>query len=92
MEIGLILLEVLTVAVVVFGALAIFLLRRRPQPDETASLGLWPRFSVLLLVCLVIAVVEGVVPRPFSFIWLVLVAGATLFLVAKCGSMFLKRG
>jgi hypothetical protein len=91
MEMGLILLEVLTATIVVFGALAIFLLRRQSQPHEAGSPGLWLRFSVLLFLCLVIAVVEGVLLRPFGFVWLLLVGGLTVFVVAKCGPKFLKR-
>jgi hypothetical protein len=91
LELGLILLEVLTVAVVVFGTLAIFMLRRGSQPQEADSPGLWLRFSVLLFVCLVIAVVEGVLLRPFGFRWMVLVGGLTVFLVAKWGPALLKR-
>jgi hypothetical protein len=89
MELGLILLEVLTAGVIVFGALAIFLLRRRSQPHEAGSPALWLRFSVLLFVCLVSAVIEGVLLRPYGFVWLVLVGGLTVFLVAKCGPKFL---
>jgi hypothetical protein len=90
MEIGLILLEVFTVAVVVFGALAIFMLRRGSQSHEAGLPGLWLRFSVLLFVCLVIAVVEGVLLRPYSFVWLVLVGAVTVYLIAKAGPKFLK--
>jgi hypothetical protein len=46
----------------------------------------------MLFVCLVIAVVEGVLLRPLGFVWLMLVAGVTVLIVGKCGPKFLKWG
>ncbi len=83
-DFGLILLEGVTLAVVVFGALAVFIARRwfSPSNDE-APPGLLLRFTVLLFGFCLIALIEGLLLHSFGFFWFVLVAGFTLFVIAK---------
>jgi hypothetical protein len=56
----------LTAAVVVFGALAIFMLRRRSQPHGAGSPGLWLAFRVPRGRWR-----EGVLLRPYGVFWLI---------------------
>jgi O-antigen ligase len=83
-DLGLILLESVTLAVVVFGALAVFIARRwfSPSNDEPPP-GLWLRFTVLLFGFCLIALIEGLLLHSFGFFWFVLVAGITLLVIAK---------
>jgi lysylphosphatidylglycerol synthetase-like protein (DUF2156 family) len=91
-DLGLILLEGLTVAVVVFGALAVFMIRRWFSPSsDVAPIGLWFRFTVLLFGFCLLALIEGVLLRPYGFFWFVLVVGITLFGVAKIAPRLLGR-
>jgi hypothetical protein len=73
-----------SIAATVIAALAVFLLRRRysSSTDENSA-GLWLRFAVLLFGFCLLALVEGILLRPYSFFWLVLIVGITLFVVAK---------
>jgi len=70
--------------VIVFGALAVFMLRRwlSPSRDPTPP-GLWFRFTVLLFVFCLVALIKGVLLRPYNLFWLALVVALTLFVVAK---------
>ena len=78
------LLEGLTVAVIIFGALAVFFLRRWVFPGrEGIPPGLLLRFSVLLFGFCLIALIEGVLLQPYGFFWFLLVLGITVVLVAK---------
>jgi hypothetical protein len=92
MEIGLVLLEGITLAVIVFGALAVFSIRRWlvGSNDETPP-GLWLRFTVLLFIFCLVALIEGVLLSPYRFFWFVLVAGITLFIIAKIAPKLLGR-
>jgi hypothetical protein len=60
MRIGIILREALTLAIINFGALEVFLLRRWfPPTSDNLSPGLWVRFSLLVFVLAVIGLIEG---------------------------------
>jgi hypothetical protein len=83
-DMGLILVEGVTLAFIVFAALAVLLLRRRySSSTDATSAGLWLRFTMLLFGFCLVALVEGILLRPYSFFWLVLVVGITLFVIAK---------
>jgi hypothetical protein len=84
-DLGLILLEGMTVAMVVFGAFAVFMVRRWVSPATNAAspLGLWLRFRILLFGFCLLALVEGILLRPYGFFWVVLVVGITLVGIAK---------
>jgi hypothetical protein len=84
MEIGLVILEGITLAVIVFVALGVFSIHRRivGSNDATAP-WLWLRFTVLLFGFCLIALIEGVLLHPYGFVWFVSVVGITLFVVAK---------
>jgi hypothetical protein len=65
-------------------ALAVFLLRRRySSSTDATSVGQWLRFPVLLFVFCLFALIEGILLRPYSFFWLVLIVGITLLTIAK---------
>jgi hypothetical protein len=92
MEIGLVILEGITLAVVVFGALAVFLLRRWfVGSNDATPLWLWLRFTVLLFGFCLIALIEGRVLRPYGFFWFVIVVGITLLVAAKIMPKLLRR-
>ena len=60
MKIGLLLWEVVTLTVIVFGALCVFLLRNWfSRTDGEVRWGLWLRYSVVLLALSVVGFVEG---------------------------------
>jgi hypothetical protein len=83
-DFGLILLEGVTLAVVVFGAVVVFMVRRWVSPaSDAAPARLWLRFTVLLFVFSLVALIEGVLLRPYNLFWLALVVALTLFVVAK---------
>ncbi len=83
-DLGLILLEGITLAVVVFGALAVFFIRRRSSVSyyETPP-RLWLRFTVLLFGLCLSALIEGILMHPYGPFWFVPVVWITLFVVAK---------
>ena len=92
MHVGFIIWEGLTVAVLVFGALAVFFLRRRfsgsskgPPPQ------LWMRFSVLLFGLCLLAVIEATVLPQYGMFWFVATAGLTLFLFVRILPKVLSR-
>ena len=92
MHVGFIIWEGLTVAVIVFGALAVFFLRRRfsgsskgPPPQ------LWIRFSVLLFGLCLLAVIEATVLPQYGTFWFVAVAGLTLLLFVRVLPKVLRR-
>jgi hypothetical protein len=77
-DFGLIFLEAVTLAVIVFGALTFFLLRHWFSPaKEVLPPWLWLRFTILLFGFCLFALVEGILLRPYSFFWVVLVVGIT---------------
>ncbi len=91
-DFGLIILEGVTLAVIVFGAFAVFLMRRCfSQVNEATPLGLWLRFTLLLFIFCLLALIEGILLRPYSFFWVVVVVGITLFIVAKIAPKLLMR-
>lgn len=92
MKISLLLWEGLTVAVIVFGAVAVFLLRRwlTGQPGE-APPGFWMRFSVLLCGLCIILLIEGVLLSPYGFDWYFLAMAVTLYVIAKFAPKLLIR-
>jgi hypothetical protein len=51
----------------------------------------WLRFTVLLFGFCLLALVEGILLRPHSFFWVVLVGGITLFIIAKIAPKALAR-
>jgi hypothetical protein len=60
MEIGLVILEGITLAVIVFGALAVFSIRRWfVGSNDATPPWLWLRFTVLLFGFCLIALIEG---------------------------------
>ena len=84
MKIGLLLWEVVTLTVIVFGALCVFLLRSWfARTDGEMRWGLWLRFSVVLLALSVVALVEGVLLSQFGFGWFLLALAITLYVVKK---------
>jgi hypothetical protein len=84
MKIGLLLWEVVTLTVIVFGALCLFLLRNWfSRTDGEVRWGLWLRFSVVLLALSVVSLVEGVLLSPFGFNWFLLALVITLYVVKK---------
>jgi hypothetical protein len=91
-DFGLILLEGVTLAVVVFGALAVFLIRRWfvGSNDATPS-WLWLRFTVLLFGLCLIALIEGTLLHPYGLVWFVPVVGITLFVITKIAPKMLGR-
>src|SRR5688572_22642551 len=73
MKIGLLLWEVVTLTVIVFGALCVFLLRSWfSRTDGEVRWGLWLRFSVVLLALSAVGLVEGVLLSSFGFGWFLL--------------------
>ena len=84
MKIGLLLWEAVTLTVIVFGALCVFLLRSwYSRADGEVRWGLWLRFSVVLLVLSVIGLVEGVLLAPFGFGWFLFALVITLYVIKK---------
>jgi hypothetical protein len=91
-DLGLIFLEGVTLAVIVFGALTFFLLRRWFSPaKEVLPPGLWLRFAILLFGFCLLALVEGILLRPYSLFWVVLVVGITLVSIVKIAPKLLRR-
>jgi hypothetical protein len=83
-DFGWIPLEGVTLAVVVFGALAVFIVRRWFSPsNEEMPRGLWLRFTGLLFGFCLIAFIEGLLLRSFGFPWFLLVVGIILLVIAK---------
>jgi len=74
-------------ALIVFGALAIFLLRS----ERRGHLWFWVRVSVLLLVCTEIGVTEGSVLSAYGFGWFVLAIGLTLLGIKKIAPKLLGK-
>jgi hypothetical protein len=87
---GLLLLEGITFAVIVFGALAVFFLRWFSPPREATPLGLWLRYTVLLFGFCLIALIEGILLHPYGLLWFVPVVGITLVVVAKIAPRLLS--
>jgi hypothetical protein len=84
MEIGLVILEGMTLAVIVFGALAVFSIRRRfVWSNDTTPPWLWLRFTVLLFGFCLIALIEGVLLHLYRLVWFVPIVGITLLVPAK---------
>ena len=93
MKIGLLLWEVVTLTVIVFGALCVFLLRSWfSRTDGEVRWGLWLRYSVVLLVLSVVGLVEGVLLSQFGFGWFLLALAITLYVVKKFAPRMLGRG
>ena len=89
----LVLLESVTLAVIIFGGLAVFFVRRWFSPSrEAIPAGLLLRFSVLLFGFCVIALIEGVLLQPYGFFWIVLVLGINVVLITKLASKLLGLG
>jgi hypothetical protein len=92
MEIGLVILEGITLAAVIFGALAVFSIRRWfVGSDDATPPWLWLRFTVLLFGLCLIALIEDVLLHPYGFFWFVSVVGITLFVLAKIGPRLLGK-
>ena len=92
MEIGLLVLEGITLAVVVFGALAVFSIRRWfVGSTDTAPLALWLRFTVLLFGFCLLALIEGILLHPFGLFWFIPILAITLFVIAKIAPKLLGR-
>jgi hypothetical protein len=91
MKIGLLLWEGLTVAVIVFGAVAVFLLRRwlTGVPGE-APRGFWFRFTALLFGLCIIGLIEGVLLSSYGFGWFLAAMAVTLYVVAKIAPRLLN--
>jgi hypothetical protein len=92
MHVGFIIWEGLTVAGIVFGALAVFFLRRRfsgsskgPPPQ------LWLRFSVLLFGLCLLAVIEATVLPQYGIFWFIVAVGLTGFVVLRIFPKVLSR-
>ncbi|HEY8185750.1 MAG TPA: hypothetical protein VIF64_06760 [Pyrinomonadaceae bacterium] len=84
MKSGLVILERITLAAVVFGALAVFSIRRWfVGSNDATPPWLWLRFTVLLCGFCLIALIEGVLLNPYGFFWFVPVIGVTLVVIAK---------
>ena len=84
MKIGLLIWEVVTVTVIVFGALCAFLLRSWfSRAEGEVRWGLWLRFSVVLLAVTVVGLVEGVLLSPYGFGWFLVALAITLYAVKK---------
>jgi hypothetical protein len=84
MEIGLVILEGITLAVVVFGALTVFSIRRWfVGSNDATPPWLWLRFTVLLFGFCLIALIEGVLLHLYRLVWFVPIVGITLFVAAK---------
>ena len=93
MKIGLLLWEVVTLTVIVFGALCVFLLRSWfSRTDGEVRWGLWLRFSVVLLALSVVGLVEGVLLSPFGFGWFLLALAITLYVVKKFAPRIVGMG
>jgi hypothetical protein len=91
MKIGLLLWEVVTLTVIVFGALCVFLLRSWFSKTEgEVRWGLWLRYSVVLLALSVVGLVEGVLLSPFGFGWFLLALAITLYVVKKFARRLLE--
>jgi hypothetical protein len=84
---GDILRDLAMLALIVFGALAIFLLRS----ERRGHLWFWVRVSVLLLVCTEIGVTEGSVLSAYGFGWFVLAIGLTLLGIKKIAPKLLGK-
>ncbi len=92
MKIGLLLWEVVTITVIVFGALCVFWLRNWVSRTDGEVPGrLWLRFSVLLLMLSVVGLVEGVLLSPFGFGWFFVALAITLYGVKKFAPRMLGR-
>jgi hypothetical protein len=76
--------EGVTLTVIVFGALAVFSIRRWfVESNDAISPWLWLRFTVLLFGFFLIALIEGILLQPYGFFWFVMVVGITLVIAAK---------
>jgi hypothetical protein len=92
MDIGLVILEGTTLAVIVFGAFAVFSIRRWfVGSNDATPPWLWLRFNVLLFGLCLIALIEGVLLHPYGLFWFVPVIGVTLFVVAKVAPTLLGQ-
>ena len=84
MKIGLLLWEIVTITVIVFGALCLFWLRNWvSRTDGEVQWKLWLRFSVLLLMLSAVGLVEGVLLSPFGFGWFFVALAITLYVVKR---------
>ena len=84
MKIGLLLWEVVTLTVIVFGVLCMFLLRSWfSRTEGKVRWGLWLRYSVVLLALSMVGLVEGVLLSPFGFGWFLLALVITVYVVKK---------
>jgi hypothetical protein len=84
MHVGFIIWEGLTVAVIFFGALAVFFLRRWfSSSSKGPPLQLWIRFSVLLFGLCLLAVIEATVLPQYGMFWFIVAVGLTGFVVLR---------
>jgi hypothetical protein len=84
MKIGLLLWEILTLTVVVFGGLCVFLLRSWfSRPDGEVRWGIWLRFSVVFLGVAVLCFVEGALLASLGFGWYLLGVVITMYVIAR---------
>ena len=82
MDIGRIIWEGVTIAVVVFGALAAFTLRRRFSKTESPPATFWLRYSFLLFGFCLLAAIEAVVLPQYSMFAFWVALGLTALAVA----------
>jgi hypothetical protein len=91
MKVGLLLWEILTVTVVVFGGLCVFLLRSWfSRTDGEVRWGIWLRFSVVLLSVAVLGFVEGVLLSSLGFGWYLLGLVITIYVIARFAPRMLE--
>ena len=84
MKIGFVLWEFFTIAVIVLGALGLFLLRSWfSRTAGEVDWALWLRFSLVFLAAALIALIEGVLLAPFGFGWFIVALGITLYVLKK---------
>ena len=90
-DIGRILWEAVTVAVIVFGALALFTLRGRRRETASPPAGFWFRFSLVLFTFCLLAAIEGVVLPQYSILAFWVALGFTVLGVCVVVPRLLRR-
>jgi hypothetical protein len=90
MEIGVFILDSITLAIVVFGALAVFSIRHWfVGSNDATPVALASVHCVMFGFCL-IALIEGILLHPYGLLWFVPVVGITLVVVAKIAPRLLS--
>ena len=87
MYFGYLLWNVPALALIIFGALAIFWLR---SGRKVQDFRFWMRASLLLFVCTAVALVEGSLLSPYGFGWFVFTIVLTLIAVKKIAPKILN--